>query len=128
MLSLGHTQRVFAARRPVDFRLGFDGLCAIARDVLGRDPLGGHAFVFFNRRRDRTKILVFDRNGFWLHYKRLERGTFEVLEHVDGDVADIEIDERKLRLLLDGIDLKNVKFRRHFKHALRIGERATVRS
>ena len=76
MLSLPDAVRVFVARAPVDFRKAHDGLCQVVRDVFGDDPLSGHLFVFTNRRRNRLKILFFDRNGLWLCYKRLERGTF----------------------------------------------------
>lgn len=123
MLSIPESVRIFVARDPVDFRKQFDGLAAIARDEFGVDPFGGHLLVFFNKRRDRIKLLVFQHTGFWLHYKRLERGTFEELAGV-GDADDcIEIDARRLRLLLEGIDLKQAKFRRHFASAIRIASR-----
>lgn len=88
MLSLSSRVRIFAAVEPVDFRKGFDGLVQIVRDVFVEDPFAGHMFCFFNRRRDRVKILAWDRNGFWLHYKRLERGTFE---RFGGRGARVEI-------------------------------------
>jgi len=119
VLSLGEASRIFVAREPVDFRRQFDGLSSVAADDLDLDPFSGHFFVFFNRRRDRVKILVFQHNGFWLHYKRLERGTFEV-PHADRDTPCVEVDARGLRLLLDGIDLAHTKFRRHFAHPVRI--------
>ncbi len=123
MLSIPESLRIFVARTPADFRKQFDGLAGIAKDQLGLDPFGGHLFVFFNKRRDRIKLLVFQHTGFWLHYKRLERGTFEVLAKVaDGDDC-IEIDARRLRLLLEGIDLTQSKFRRHFERGIRIGRR-----
>lgn len=97
MLSLPASVRIFAACARVDFRKGFDGLVQIVRDHFGDDPLSGHLYLFFNARRNRLKILVWDRNGFWLFYKRLEQGTFEELHgsgsaHRDrprspGDVA-----------------------------------------
>jgi len=123
MLSIPESVRVFVARDPVDFRRQFDGLSAIARDELGMDPFDGHLFVFFNKRRDRIKLLVWQHTGFWLFYKRLERGTFEALAAPNQRSESIEIDARKLRLLLDGIDLKQSKFRRHFAHPMRIGGR-----
>jgi len=69
MLSLPASVRVFAARDRVDFRKGFDGLHAIVRDEFGEDALSGNVYLFFNARRDRVKLLVWDRNGFWLLYK-----------------------------------------------------------
>jgi hypothetical protein len=121
MLSIPGSVRIFVARKPADFRKQFDGLAGIARDELGEDPFCGHLFVFFNKRRDRIKLLVFEHTGFWLHYKRLERGTFEMLTSVaNEDGSSIEVDARQLRLLLDGVDLKQSKFRRHFDAPLRI--------
>ena len=113
MLRLPPSIRIFAARGAVDMRKAFDGLSAIARDVLRLDPMSGQLFVFFNRSRDRVKILFWDTSGFWLFYKRLERGTFEEIAAIDGAATHAEIDATTLHLLLDGIDLKNVRFRGH---------------
>lgn len=120
MLSLSTRVRIFAATEPIDFRKGFDGLVQIVRDRFGEDPFAGDLFCFFNRRRDRVKVLVWDRNGFWLHYKRLERGTFE---RVDGSAKRIEIDRARMSMLLEGIDTKSSRFRRHFARDVRIGDR-----
>ncbi|MFM7298276.1 MAG: IS66 family insertion sequence element accessory protein TnpB, partial [Planctomycetota bacterium] len=97
MLSLSPRVRIFAAVEPVDFRKGFDRLVQVVRDECGEDPFAGDLFCFFNRRRDRVKVLVWDRNGFWLHRKRLERGTFERLA---GRGAKVEI-ERALAKAID---------------------------
>lgn len=120
MLNLPSSVRVFAARERVDFRNGFDGLCAIVREQFRDDPLSGHLFLFFNRRRDRIKILVWDQNGFWLLYKRLERGTFE---RIAGSGARIEIDRARLAMLLDGIETKSSKIRTQFVREVRIASR-----
>lgn len=120
MLSLPASVRVFAARERVDFRKGFDGLHAIVRDQFGDDALSGNLYLFFNARRDRVKILIWDRNGFWLLYKRLERGTFQRLE---GASAKIEIDRARLAMLLDGVDTKNSKYYRYCVRDVRIAAR-----
>jgi len=120
MLSLPATVRVFAARERVDFRKGFDGLCAIVRDQFGDDPLSGHLYLFFNRRRNRIKILVWDRNGFWLLYKRLERGVFE---RIDGSGDRIEIDRAKLAMLLDGFETRSSRMSPRFVREIRIASR-----
>jgi transposase len=120
MLSLPSRVRVFAATKPVDFRRGFDGLNAIVRDEFRDDALSGDLFLFFNRARDRVKILVWDRNGFWLHYKRLERGTFERVIAADPAAARAEISRMELELLLEGIALKSVKSREHFVREVRL--------
>lgn len=120
MLTLAPRVRVFAATKPVDFRKGFDGLVAIVRERFREDPFTGDLFCFFNRRRDRVKVLVWDRNGFWLHYKRLERGTFE---RIVGDGERALIERAQLSMLLEGIVTKDTKFRRHFAREVRIGHR-----
>ena len=114
MLSLPRSLRIFVAIDAVDFRKAFDGLCAIVRDQFGDDPLGGDLFVFFNRRRDRVKLLLWDANGFWLFYKRLERGTFETLPASMIRGQRVEIDRGRLTSLLDGLEIRNSRYRRHF--------------
>ena len=78
MLSLPPAVRIFAATAPTNMHLSFDRLAALARDVLQQDPLSGHLFAFFNRSGDKVKILYWDRSGFCLWYKRLERGVFHL--------------------------------------------------
>src|SRR5271163_2959928 len=80
MLTLPASVRVFVARGATDLRRSFDRLSAQVQEVLRQDPLSGHVFVFFNRQRNRVKLLVWERDGFWLLYKRLEAGTFAALE------------------------------------------------
>ena len=76
MLSLPSALRIFLATEPADMRKGFDGLSLLVRERIAQDPLSGHLFVFRNKRRDRIKILYWDKDGFALWYKRLERGRF----------------------------------------------------
>jgi transposase len=121
MLSLPSSVRIFLARMPVDFRKAHDGLHAIVREEFGDDPLSGHVFVFLNRRVDRVKLLVWDRNGFWLLYKRLERGTFR--RPGGGEGARVEVSRAELMMLLEGIDLKHGKMRRHFADGVYVEER-----
>jgi transposase len=97
---------VFVASAPVDLRRSFDSLAAIVRDSLGRDPLGRAVYVFFNRTKERTKILWFDGTGYCLLYKRLERGVFRVPRDIDPDAACVTIDAAELALVLQGIDLQ----------------------
>lgn len=86
----------------VDMRKSIDALSSLVQDVLHKDPLSGHLFVFCNGRGDKIKILYWDRNGFCLWYKRLERGIFR-LPRVQEKVFMICSNE--LNLLLEGIDL-----------------------
>ena len=64
--------RIYVARHPVDMRKGFDGLCAVVIDIIDHDPQSGHFFLFFNKRRDRLKILLWEASGYWLLYTRIE--------------------------------------------------------
>ena len=106
MLSLAGNQRVFLCRKFVDFRKAHDGLCAIIRDQFKDDPFSGDVFAFFNRAKDRIKLVVWDRNGFWLCYKRLEKGTFPFAVSGEGRV---EIERGELTMILEGIEWKKAK-------------------
>lgn len=111
MLTLPPTVRVFLASAPVDGRRGIDGLAAVVREHFGEDPLSGHLFVFRNRRGDRAKILYWDRSGFWLLQKRLERGVFRFPE---SSGSRVEIEAAELALILEGIELAGAKRRKRF--------------
>lgn len=125
MLSLPSRISIFACTTPVDFRKQHDGLVALVRDQLGTDPFAGSVFVFFNRRRDRIKLLLWDGNGFWLLYKRLESGTYERLRASDS--KRLALSRAELSMLLDGIELGKGKKRRHFVDVFRIDGRASGR-
>ena len=114
MLTLPGSVRVFVAAEPCDFRKSHDGLSGIVSNTLKESPVSGHLFVFFNKRRDRIKILFHDGSGIWLFYKRLDRGVFESTIHLDGDGVVIEVDMARLQMLLQGIDLKNSRIRHQF--------------
>ncbi len=113
MLSLSPAIQVFMAIEPVDLRKGFDGLSAAVQTVFDRNVLDGHLFLFLNRRRDRIKLLWWDRDGLALFYKRLERGTYEVPRHAPGD-KQLRLDATQLSLLLSGVQLNSVKHRRRY--------------
>ena len=117
MLRLSGDRRVFAATKPVSATYGIDRLVKIVRGTLREDPLSGDLFCFLNERKNRMKILVWDRNGFWLMTKRLEQGRFE---RIDLQEPGIEIDGLRLALLLEGIDTRTGHFRRHFVREVRI--------
>lgn len=109
MLSFPSSLRVFIALDPCDMRKGFDGLCALAAQHLGEDPLGGALFVFSNRRRVRLKILYWDGTGLWLMTKRLERGTFSWPRAARAGQTKLRLAPEALALLTDGIDLHGVR-------------------
>jgi transposase len=115
VLALPASVRVFFATAPCDMRRGFDALGAMVHETFGDDPLSGHLFVFRSRRGDRLKILWWDRDGFVLWYKRLEKGTFRIAAPpAHAAQARIELDRRTLAMLLEGIDPAVVKNSRRF--------------
>lgn len=108
MFGLTSAVRVYLATAPADMRKSFDGLAALATGALGLDPLSGHLFVFSNRRRDRLKVLYWDRDGYAVWAKRLERGTFRIPAAAAGRV---EMTAADLAALLAGIDLSTARRR-----------------
>lgn len=100
-----HGVEVFVALDLIDLRWGFHRLSGVVAERLGREARSGALFVFFGKRRDAIKVLFFDGTGVCLFYKRLDAGTFRIPEAArDGDAA-VQIEERALDDLLDGIDL-----------------------
>ncbi len=100
--------RIWRAAEEADMHLGFDRLAERVRTVIGQAPLGGHLFVFRSRRRDRLKILVWDRDGYVLWYKRLEVGVFK-LPKLEGGAHSVESRASELAMILDGIDMSRWK-------------------
>ena len=109
--------KVFASLAPTDMRKSFSGLIGIVEKELGQQIESGHLFLFFNRRRDRLKVLFFTGDGTIILYKHLERGTFEPLRAADHKVSStastpcLTLSTDELRLLLEGIELSSVKRR-----------------
>jgi transposase len=116
MLSFPANVRVFLCTSAVDLRQSFDGLMTLVGQVFQRDPLDGHFFLFLNRRRDRIKLLYWDRDGLALWYKRLEVGTYQMPAVAEGS-AGLELDATQLALLLTGIDLKSAQRRQRYTPA-----------
>lgn len=96
---------IFLGLSPIDLRWGFDRLAGLVDEQIGRAARSGALFVFFGRRRSALKILFFDGGGLCLFYKRLDRGTFRVPSAAQPGVTSIELSERELDDLLDGIDI-----------------------
>ena len=115
MIMLPSAVRIFLCTRPTDMRKGFDGLTGLVQECFGQDPLTGHLFLFINRRRDRIKILYFDRDGLAIWYKRLEAGSFEMPRADERD--GIELQQAQLAMILSGIDMKSARQRKRFRHA-----------
>jgi transposase len=114
VLTIPRSVRIFIGSTPIDMRKSIDGLLAIVQEELAEDAYSGHLFVFVSRRCDRVKILAWDKGGFVLVYKRLERGQFK-LPHMDPSSMAVEIDATQLAMLLDGIDFGRVRRPEHWK-------------
>ena len=108
MLALTASARIYLYRNPCDMRKSFDGLCGVVRSALNTDPLSGSFFVFLNRRCSLLKCLCWDRDGFALWYKRLEKGCFRL---PDQCASDGRIDRLQLTLLLEGVVAEKVSKR-----------------
>lgn len=106
MLSLSPAVKVYLAAGPTDMRKSMDGLQALVEGVLAQNPTSGHLFLFRNRDSNRIKILVWEGGGYWVHYKRLERGRFQFPEATG---TSVEIEASDLALLLAGIDVKGAR-------------------
>lgn len=106
MLKSADGHKVYLALGAVDMRKSIDGLAAIASEVFRLDPFAPSLFVFCNRNRDRLKILRWEHNGFWLYYRRLERGRFRWPQGFEGALP---IDPRQLEWLLHGLDLEQAR-------------------
>lgn len=102
MLSLPPSVRVFLATEPLDMRGSFDALAGAVRR-LGLDPVDGHLYLFMNRRRRLAKVLWFDRSGWCILSKRLERGSFQ-LPTISPGTSQVAVDGATLASLLAGID------------------------
>jgi len=113
MIHLPASVRVYLATSPCDMRRSFDGLHALVNGVLQMDAFAGHLFVFGNKRRDRVKILYWDRDGFAVWAKRLEEGTYAMPFSESGEVRQ-EITAQELGALLSGIDLKQARRRKRY--------------
>jgi transposase len=105
MLSSSDAPRVYLACGATDLRKSIDGLAAIVTHSFHLDAFGGSLFVFCNRGRDKLKILYWDNNGFWLYYRRLERGRFRWPTSSDTSVP-LPVTQRELRWLLDGLPIE----------------------
>jgi transposase len=104
VITLPRRTRVFALAEPADLRKGFEGLSALVRQKLGRDPLSGHLFLFVNRTRHRAKVLLWDGTGLCVYAKRLEKGRF-ACPWREPDRAELTLTMSELQLFLEGSEL-----------------------
>jgi len=109
--------KIFLAAQPVDLRNSFDGLSRLTLEVIKTRPQVGSLYVFTNKKRNRIKILYWDRSGQWVMAKRLERGTFKWPRTVGESNGKISLHPEALTLLLDGIDLRDGTLRPWYQGA-----------
>ncbi len=114
MIHLPASVRVYLCTSPCDMRRSFDGLHALVTGAMKLDAFAGHLFVFANRRKDRVKILYWDRDGFAVWAKRLEEGTYAMPFDAE-DEPRREITAQELGALLSGIDLSVAKRRKRYR-------------
>ncbi|NUO82318.1 IS66 family insertion sequence element accessory protein TnpB [candidate division KSB1 bacterium] len=119
MMPLASTLRFFLYAHATDMRKSFEGLSGLVTSALTRDPTSGDVYVFLNRRRDRMKLLLWDRSGFWLFYKRLEQGTFQLPSNL-AEQTSLELRYDELLLILEGIDLTSIKRRHRYSKEKRL--------
>jgi transposase len=103
MLNEIGVSQVYLACGVTDLRKSIDGLAVLVREVFELDPFSSYLFVFCNRKQDKLKILTWEHNGFWLYYRRLEKGRFQRPKHSGQKVAVIS--RRELHFLLSGLSL-----------------------
>lgn len=113
MLSKYSAYKVYLAVGATDLRKSIDGLSLIVQECFELDPFSRSLFVFCNKKRDKIKILEWDHTGFWLHYKRLEKESFQWPQFASG--THIEVDERSFRWLLDGLSIKESRAHKSVK-------------
>lgn len=97
-----NVDKVYLSCGSTDLRKSIDGLAVIVKEVFQLDPFSNCLFVFCNKNRDKLKILQWEHNGFWLHYRRLERGKFQWPKDSNSTIT---ITQRQLRWLLDGLSI-----------------------
>jgi transposase len=109
MLKLRDGVKVYVSVDTIDARKSIDSLAALVVDIFKENPQSGHLFLFFNKSRDKVKILWWDNNGFVLHYKRLEKHRFVLPKF--SELTTLNISETQLHGLLAGLDFMLM---RHF--------------
>ena len=107
MLSVSQGTRIYVCERVTDMRKSFEGLSYLAQEVVKEDPTSGHLFIFFNRVRDKVKILYFERSGYAIWYKELERGTFTHPEKR-------ELTQAELMCVLEGLEIEGIRRKKRY--------------
>ena len=115
MISVAPAQPIHLCSSPTDMRKSFDSLCALICGSFKKNPLRDGLFVFVNKRRDKMKILVWDRHGFWLFFKRLEAGVFQMPPQNTGCAPELlTITYEQLVMIIEGIDLSTIRRKKRY--------------
>lgn len=115
MIGLSTTQRYYLYRHPTDMRKSFAGLAGLVINQMGSDPLQGEAYIFINKRRTMVKVLIWDRTGFVIYYKKLSSGTFEIPSWEENKSSK-EIEIPTLLMILEGVQIKSAKLRKRYRN------------
>ena len=118
MFSLGDSEVYYLSRTPTDMRKGFDALCGEVRRGMGRDPISGEVFIFYNSTRTRLKLLHWERGGFVIYHKRFERGIL-TLPRLDAERGGYRITWRELVLMVEGVSLERIRPRKRYNISLK---------
>ena len=118
MFSLGDSHIYYLSREATDMRKGFDSLCGEVRRSLGRDPLSGEVFIFYNSSRTRLKLLHWERGGFVICHKRFEQWILS-LPKFDTETGGYMVSWRELMLMVEGVSLERIRLRKRFDLPLR---------
>ena len=102
---------IFVATERFDLRRSFDGLAGVVKEILRQDPLSGALFMFFNKAADKMKIIWWDKSGYCVLYKRLERGTFRIPKAIEPGARSVAIEAVEMAKILEGIALPPSKRR-----------------
>ena len=110
MLNISSTSKIYLCMTPVDMRLSFDSLAGIVQQGMSLDSFSGNFFVFRNREESRMKILYWDRDGYAIWYKRLEKGIFRL----PSAAAGFEVDATEFMMLLQGVEASSLKRQKRY--------------
>ena len=116
LLNLNEARTYHLYRKETDMRKSFNSLCGIIKNELGKQVTQGDVFIFINKPRTHLKLMLWEKNGFTLFYRRLEKGAFE-LPVFNHDDRSMQITSDQLIFILKGISLKEVKYRKTYQHA-----------
>jgi transposase len=113
MLNISQAQRYFFYSGLTDMRKGFDSLCGLVRNEFKMNPLSGDVFIFLSRTKNKIKLLQWQHDGFAIYYKRLEKGTFELPDKMEG--SSMSLSSQQLMLIMEGIKLSSIKKHKRYE-------------